>query len=90
MVTSKSRFSFTPVSTSVLLLLSCLLLPALAYLGGRVVVGPYEGSFGLLGYLGSVFGDALRGSWLAWVLLLAPAATVSLWGLIRKVTRKYS
>ena len=79
----------TPMRTLSLLLLSGLLLPVLAYIGGRVVVGPYEGSMGLLGYLGSIVSDAARGHWLAWVLILAPAATVALWTLIGRFGRKY-
>ncbi len=72
-----------------LLLLSCLLLPVLAYIFGRVVVGPYEGPIGVLGYLGSILDDAARGHWLAWLLMLAPAATVALWTLIGRFGRKH-
>jgi len=89
MPTTSSESSLTRMRTLSLLLLSCLLLPVLAYISGRAVVGPYEGSSGLLGYLGSIFGDAARGSWLAWVLLLAPVATVALWTLIGRFSRKF-
>jgi len=89
MTSSSSRSPLTRMRTlSLLLLLSCLLLPILAYVGGRVVVGPYEGPIGLLGYLGSVLGDAARGLWLAWVLILAPAVTVGLWALIGRIGKK--
>jgi hypothetical protein len=89
MIPSNSPPSSTRVRTlGLLLLLSCLLLPILAYIGGRVVVGPYEGSMGLLGYLGAVLSDAVRGRWLAWVLVLAPAATVALWRIIGRISKR--
>jgi hypothetical protein len=90
MITSSPRSSWTRIRTLTLLLSSCLLLPVLAYFVGSVVVGPYEGSMGQLGYLGTILGDAGRGHWLAWVLILAPAATVALWILIGRINRKYN
>jgi len=61
------------------LLLSFVLVPVFAYIGGSLVVGDYEGQSGLLGYLVAIFGDALRGRWLAWILILSPVLIVTTW-----------
>lgn len=67
------------------LLLSLVLVPVFAYVGGSLVVGDYEGPDRLLGYLVAIFGDALRGRWMAWVLILAPVLTVAIWTLVVQV-----
>ena len=61
------------------LLLSIVLVPVCAYIGGSLVVGDYEGQSRLLGYLVAIFGDAWRGRWLAWILILAPVLLVAIW-----------
>lgn len=70
------------------LLLSFLIVPVCAFVGGLIVVGDYEGQSGLLGYMGAIYGDALRGRWLAWMLILAPILIVGLWTIITKLTRR--
>jgi hypothetical protein len=37
------------------LLTGLVILPAFAYIGGYLVAGPYEGSYGVIGYLGSIY-----------------------------------
>ena len=70
------------------LLLSFLIVPVCAFVGGLIVVGDYEGQSGLLGYMAAIYGDALRGRWLAWILILAPILIVGLWTIIAKLTRR--
>lgn len=56
---------------------------ALAAAGLSFAVGsamsPYEGEHGFAGFLGIVFGDALRGRPAALALLLSPAAVLAVW-----------
>jgi len=83
MIKSNERSLVARIRTGGLaLLLSFVLVPVTAYIGGSVVVGDYEGQSGLLGYLVAIFGDALRGRWLAWLLILAPVLLVTIWALI--------
>ena len=70
------------------LFLSFLIVPVCAFIGGAIVVGDYEGPSGLLGYLAAIYGDALRGRWLAWVLILAPVLIVGLWAIVAQLTRR--
>ena len=61
-----------------------LVLPVVAYMAGKRVIGAYEGRLGLQDYLGSIYGAAGRGEPLAWLLLLAPALVAALWwGIVR-------
>ena len=46
---------------------------------GLFVIGPYEGEYGLAGYLGSIYLAAWQGKWTALVLILAPLLTVGAW-----------
>jgi len=69
-------------------LLSFVLVPVVAYIGGSLVVGDYEGQTGLLGYLVAIFGAALRGRWLAWTLILAPVMIVTIWTLVVWAVRR--
>lgn len=70
------------------LFLSFLIVPVCAFVGGTIVVGDYEGPTGLLGYLTAIYGDALQGRWLAWILILAPVLIVGFWAIIVKLTRR--
>ena len=83
MIKSNERSPAARLRTAALaLLLSFLIVPVCAYFGGLLVVGDYEGESGLLGYLISIYGDALRGRWLAWMLVLAPALIIGGWALL--------
>ena len=59
--------------------LGAIVAPAAVYLFGVTLIAPYEGEGGALGFLGTVYGDALAGSSAAWALLLSPAAFVFVW-----------
>ncbi len=67
-----------------LLLVSFVLLPAIVYFVGGIVVGEYEGSSGLLGFIGSIYADAARGRWIAWALLTSPILWVATWVLVQR------
>ena len=58
---------------------SALAVPALIYVVGRAVVGPYEGPLGLLGLIGNIYADASLGRVSAWFLLLSPLLVVLVW-----------
>ncbi|MAF82966.1 MAG: hypothetical protein CL797_02560 [Chromatiales bacterium] len=66
-----------------LLVTGTVIIPIGAYLVGRYVVGPYEGSSGLAGYLGTIYLSAWHGDIAALWLILAPLqiAAVRLIGL---------
>lgn len=88
MITSNEATPGTRVRTRALaLLLSLVLVPVCAYVGGSLVVGEYEGHGRLLGYLIAVFADALRGRWLAWVLILTPLLLVAIWTLVARLAQ---
>jgi len=70
------------------LLLSFAIVPVCAFVGGSIVVGDYEGASGLLGYLTAIYGDALKGRWLAWLLILAPVLIIGCWTVILKLLRR--
>jgi len=70
-----------------LLLLCLVVVPVLAYLTGNLVLGPYPGGFGLLGYVGRLYADALRVEPAAWILLSAPALIIGLWKVALQVSR---
>jgi predicted Na+-dependent transporter len=72
----------------VLLLVSFILLPLIVYVVGRIVVGDYEGSSGLLGFVGSIYADAARGRWVAWALLGSPALCVATWAIVWRIRRR--
>jgi len=55
------------------------IIPVGAYLVGSYVVGPYEGEYGLAGYLGSIYLAAWQGEKAALILLLAPILAVGAW-----------
>jgi hypothetical protein len=58
-----------------------LLLPILAYVAGRRIVGPYEGTRGLLSFLSTIYRAAIEGEALALILVLAPTLLLAIWGL---------
>jgi len=68
-----------PTGWMLLTLLSILTVPIVVFLGGRLLAGPYEGKFGLLGLMGNIYGDALLGQGGAWLVLLAPLLLLGLW-----------
>ena len=71
-----------------LILSGFLILPLLAFTVGQAVVGPYEGSAGLPGYLGSIFTDIWRGKPGAVTLVFAPTVIVAIWYAANHVTRR--
>jgi hypothetical protein len=58
------------------------ILPVVAFIGGYLVAGQYEGAFGVIGYLGSIYADLLDGQRAAVVLVLTPAVIVTAWYLV--------
>jgi len=71
--------TFRPTGWVLYTLLSLLGVPTLVYVFGRLLAGPYEGKFGLLGLMGNIYGAALLGSVGAWLVLLAPLLLVGIW-----------
>ena len=63
------------------LALGWLVLPVLAYIIGRQIIGPYEGSRGLASYVGSIFSAVAEGQALAIALVFAPALLLGIWAL---------
>ena len=69
-------------------LLGCLIIvPVLIYIGGSLLVGPYEGDGGLIGMMGKIYVDALTLQLSAWVLLLSPLLLVLIWRLCFRLQR---
>ena len=67
---------------------SLLALPMLAYAVGQLIIGPYEGTGGLAGFMGSIF-DALRNrAPSAAVLVASPLAIAAVWWLIGLLLRR--
>ena len=56
-----------------------LILPALAFFAGKAMAGPYEGPYGILGFLINIYGDMSRGNWAATTMLATPAIIVMTW-----------
>ncbi|MCL4791268.1 MAG: hypothetical protein KJ040_04360, partial [Gammaproteobacteria bacterium] len=48
------------------------LVPAVAYMAGKRLIGAYEGKLGFMDYAGSIYAAASRGELLAWLILLSP------------------
>ena len=58
----------------------CLLgVPAIVYWVGGLLAGPYEGERGILGMMGTIYGDALTGHLSALILLFAPMILIGIW-----------
>jgi len=60
-------------------LLSIVAVPVLVFIAGRLLAGPYEGKFGLLGLMGNIYKDAATGHPGAWFILLSPLLIIALW-----------
>jgi hypothetical protein len=56
-----------------------LVLPVVAFFAGKALAGPYEGAYGVLGFLINIYGDMSRGNWAAATLLATPALVVVTW-----------
>ena len=86
---AKTSRSLQPRLTTLLMLVLAgfLLAPIAVYIFGVNLFAPYEGDGGLPGFLGSVYGDALRGEPAAWALLLTPAAFVITWWAVFRLIR---
>jgi hypothetical protein len=68
--------------------LVCLItVPALIYLVGGLIVGPYEGEGGLSQMMGTIYVDAMTGHLSAWLLLLAPLLLALIWKACNKLRR---
>jgi len=63
----------------IFVLMSVFLVPFVVFLGGWLLAGPYQGNFGVLGLMSTMYMDALRGSISAWVLLTGPVLLVLIW-----------
>lgn len=79
---------FGPITTAALItILGAVIAPVAVYLFGILIIAPYEGEGRLLGFLGSVYGDALAGEASAWALLLSPAALILTWWAVGRLWR---
>ena len=76
------------VSMLLLALLGLVILPALAYAVGQVIIGPYEGTGGLPGYLGSLYRALRQGHPSAVVLVSSPLVVVVTWVAIGWIMRR--
>jgi hypothetical protein len=70
-----------------LFLTGFLILPAVAFFAGNALAGPYEGPFGVLGYLIDIYGAMWRGNWAATTLLATPAILVLTWFIALRLRR---
>jgi hypothetical protein len=68
-----------PTAWMLYALASVLAVPVLVFIAGRLLAGPYEGKFGLLGLMGNIYKDALTGNAGAWFILLAPLLMIAIW-----------
>jgi hypothetical protein len=64
-----------------MVLLSTIIIPFAIYTGGNVLIGPYEGNFGIMGFFFSIYSDAVQAQLAAWLLLLAAPMMVLVWRL---------
>ena len=62
-----------------LLVTGTTVIPVAAYLVGHTVIGPYEGDYGLAGYLGSIYLAAWQGKKAALIIMLAPVLVAGAW-----------
>jgi hypothetical protein len=75
---SSRRWAFIALS---LVLAGFLVFPVIAFYTGKALAGPYEGPYGVLGFLINIFGDMSRGNWAAATLLATPAIIFIIWGI---------
>jgi uncharacterized membrane protein len=59
--------------TVMALIAGLILLPLAVFAVGQLMAGPYAGSGGFLGFLGSIYIDLITGKPSAWILTLSPA-----------------
>jgi len=81
----KRRSALT--SSLYILVLGAVIAPVAVYLFGSLLIAPYAGEGGLVGFLSSVYGDAARGEAAAWALLLSPASLILTWWLVVQARR---
>lgn len=62
-----------------LFLAGFLILPIVAYYAGTTLAGPYEGPFGILGFLIELYAASWAGNWAAATLLATPAIILVIW-----------
>ncbi|MDG2154895.1 MAG: hypothetical protein P8M26_03015, partial [Gammaproteobacteria bacterium] len=62
-----------------MVVLSTIIVPFAIFTGGSWLIGPYEGSFGIIGFFFSIYSDALKAQPAAWLLLLAAPMLVFIW-----------
>jgi len=55
------------------------LLPVLVFTVGEAVVGPYQGTAGLAGFMGSIYSDLAKFQLGAWLLVATPSMIVGAW-----------
>ena len=60
-------------------LVGLVVVPALAYTVGQFLVGPYEGSDGILGYLTTIYRNLADGSIIAVAFVISPLGIVAVW-----------
>jgi hypothetical protein len=65
--------------------LSIVISPLIVFNAGLLLVGEYLGEGGIMGFLGGVYGDALRFSLSAWIILLGPVLLVLIWLGVRRI-----
>jgi hypothetical protein len=65
-----------------------LLVPAIAYVAGKRLIGSYEGKLGFMDYADSIYAAASRGEVLAWLILLSPTLVWLVWYLILRLQRR--
>lgn len=69
-------------------LAGALLVPAIAYVAGKRLIGSYEGKLGFIDYADSIYAAASRGEVLAWLILLSPMLVWLVWYLILRLQRR--
>lgn len=69
------------LSLSVILLVvfGLVVLPALAFAVGQVIIGPYEGDNGLAGYITVIYQALGEGSAVAVIMVCTPLVVVLMW-----------
>ena len=72
---------------AIVVVAGAVLAPVAVYVFGVNLIAPYAGEGGALGFLGSVYGDALQGKAAAWALLLSPTAFVLTWWTVFRLLR---
>ncbi len=56
-----------------------LVFPVLAFFAGNALAGPYEGPYGILGFLINIYAGMSLGHWAAVTLLATPALIFVIW-----------